>query len=46
MGSYGAGHIRADRIEVLGDGDVADVGAEEEDVGRVGELDVVVPEVV
>lgn len=28
------------------DGDVADVGAEEEDVGRVGELDVVVPEVV
>ena len=28
------------------DGDVADVGAEEEDVGRVGEFDVVIPQVV
>lgn len=33
-------------FDPVSDGDVADVGAEEEDVGRVGELDVVVPEVV
>lgn len=37
---HGGVFVGADPV---GDGDVADVGAEEEDVGRVGEFDVVVP---
>ena len=40
---HGRVFVRADPV---GDSDVADVGAEEEDVGRVTELDVVVPEVI